>query len=71
MTFETTIHVGELLAMAGCAVAMFKGGLGLRDAVRDMTGAVGRLDEKYHDHETRLRNLEYGDRRISERRHHP
>lgn len=71
MTFDATVHVGELIVLAGCAVAIFKGGMGLRDAVRDMTGAVGRLDEKYHDHEARLRSLEFGDRRVAERRHHP
>lgn len=68
MTWDGTVHVGELLVMLAAAVTIFKGGLGLRDAVRDMTGAVGRLDKTQADHEERLRLLELGDRRIAERR---
>lgn len=71
MTFDASIHVAELLTLAGSALAIFKGGIGLRDAVRDMTGAVDRLDEKMMDHEERIRNLEFGDRRSGgERRRH-
>jgi hypothetical protein len=68
MTFDTTIHIGELLVIAASGIAVFKGGLGMRDAVRDMTGAVGRLDDNFKDHEKRIRRLEYGDRRTGDRR---
>lgn len=63
MSFDTTIHIGELLTLVAAAFAIFKGGIGLRDAVRDMTGAVERLDERAEDHEDRIRALELGDRR--------
>lgn len=63
MTLDTSVHIGELLTLAGAAWAILKGGIGLRDAVRDMTGAVERLDERYEDHEQRIRDLEFGDRR--------
>lgn len=68
MTLDTTIHVGELFVIAGAGLAFFRGGLGMRDAVRDMTGAVGRLDKSLFDHEDRIRMLESGDRRTGERR---
>jgi len=42
MTFDATIHIGELLVLAGAALAIFRGGIGLRDAVRDMTGTGAR-----------------------------
>lgn len=68
MTFDTTIHIGELLVIAGAGFAILKGGLGMRDAVRDMTGAVERLDERFEDHEERIRFLELGDRRSGQER---
>lgn len=68
MTLDTTIHLSELFMIAAAGWAILKGGLALRDAVRDMTGAVGRLDKSLHDHEERLRLLELGERRLGERR---
>jgi hypothetical protein len=68
-TFDLTIHFAELLVLAGAAIAIFRGGVGMRDAVHDLTGAVGRLNESHHDHEERLRALELGGgRRSSVRR---
>lgn len=68
MTLDTTVHIGELLVIAGAGIGVFRGGLGLRDAVRDMVGAVTRLNERFEDHEARIRYLEFGDRRTRERR---
>jgi hypothetical protein len=67
VTLDTTVHLSELIVIVGAGIAMFKGGLGLRDAVRDMTGAVSRLDKSCSDHEDRIRYLEFGDRRTGER----
>lgn len=66
MTWDGTVHVAELLVMLSAAITIFMGGIGLRDAVRDMTGAVGRLDKTQADHEERIRMLELGDRRIGD-----
>jgi len=71
VTLDTTIHIGELLVIAGAGFAMFKGGLGMRDAVRDMTAAVNRLDKNFEDHEDRIRWLEFGDRRQIPNRRKP
>lgn len=68
MTFDATIHIGELLVLVGAALTIFRGGVGLRDAVRDMTKAVSRLDQNFKDHEDRIRFLEFGDRRVLSRR---
>lgn len=63
MTFDGTIHLAELFVLASAAWGFFKGGLAMRDAVRDLTGAVTRLDERGKDHEHRIRQLEGADRR--------
>lgn len=42
MTFDGTIHIAELLVLFAAAWGFFKGGLGMRDAVRDMTQMMGR-----------------------------
>jgi hypothetical protein len=69
MTFDTTIHIGRIARDCRAGLAVFKGGLGMRDAVRlrhDWRG--GRLDDNFKDHEKRIRRLEYGDRRTGDRR---
>lgn len=65
MTFDNTVHIGELLILVGAAWAVFKGGIGMRDAVRDLVRVVEGLKETSKDHEGRLRVLEFGDRRKS------
>lgn len=42
MTFDGTVHVAELLVLAAAAWGIFKGGIGMRDAVRDLTALVGK-----------------------------
>lgn len=73
MTFDSTIHVGELLIVLGAGFAVFKGGLGMRDAVRELAFMVSRMGETQTDHEDRLRTLESGDSPwpLNERRRHP
>lgn len=58
-TFDNTIHIGELLVLGGAAWAILKGGLGLRDAVISMTGQVASLQTGQHDHEARIRSIEW------------
>lgn len=53
-TFDNTVHVGELIVLAGAARQLFKGAMTLRDAVRE----VARLSRTTDDHEQRLRALE-------------
>lgn len=55
--------MAEMLAILGAAVSILKGGLALRDAVRDLTTAVRQLNVRGEDHEQRLRRLEFSDRR--------
>ena len=67
MTIDSTLHLGELFVIAGAGVAVFKGGMAIRDAVRDLTTMVAGLKDGFKDHEDRLRVLEYGERRHERR----
>lgn len=68
MTFDSTLHIGELIVLAGAGLGVFRGGMGIRDAVRDLTGMVKEMRGDLADHESRIRNLEFGDRRFFDRR---
>ena len=43
MTFDTTIHISEIVILLTAVWGLFKTGIGLRDSVRDLTAAVQRL----------------------------
>lgn len=64
MTFDGTVHVAELLVLFGAAMAIFRGGIGMRDAVRDLKMATFEMRKDVDDHEDRLRELELGGRRV-------
>lgn len=69
ISFDTTVHLGELVTLLSAAIAIFKGGVGMRDAVRDLNTTTKRFGEQLGDHEDRIRYLEFGDRRTgSDRR---
>lgn len=68
MNFDTTLHIGELLVIGSAGIGVFRGGMAIRDAVRDLTSMVASLKETQRDHEDRIRFLENGDRRWHERR---
>lgn len=58
MTFDLTVHIGELLTLLGAALAILRGGIGLRDAVRELRFVAEALRRDVDDHENRLRTLE-------------
>lgn len=41
MTFDGTVHIAELFVLAAAAWAIFRGGVGMRDGMRDLRSAIG------------------------------
>jgi hypothetical protein len=59
----------QLLITSGAALALFKGGVAMRDAVRDLGRFTNQLRREVDDHEDRIRVIEgKPERRFHERR---
>jgi hypothetical protein len=69
MTIESAFQIAQLFVTSGAGFALFKGGVAMRDAVRDLKNFTGQLRVEVDDHEDRLRAVEgKPERRWHERR---
>lgn len=69
MTTNAAFQLLQLFVTSGAAYALFKGGIAMRDAVRDLNNFTNQLRREVDDHEDRLRIIEgKPERRFHERR---
>jgi hypothetical protein len=69
VTWNTLFQILQIVMTSGAAVAVFKGGVAMRDAVRDLNNFTNQLRREVNDHEDRIRALEgQPERRYHERR---
>lgn len=69
LTWNAFLVILQLLITSGAALALFKGGVAMRDAVRDLNNFTTQLRRDVDDHEDRIRVIEgKPERRWHERR---
>jgi hypothetical protein len=69
VTWNAVFQVVQILMTSGAALAVFKGGVAMRDAVRDLGAFTTQIREDVDDHENRLRVIEgKPERRFHDRR---
>jgi len=66
VTWNGVLQVMQILVTSGAAAAVLKGGIAMRDAIRDLNTFTQQLRTEVSDHEDRLRVIEGK----PERRHH-
>lgn len=69
VTWDAVFALVQVVVTSGAALAVFRGGMAMRDAVRDLGTFTNQLRRDVDDHEDRLRVIEgKPERRFHERR---